>query len=209
MFAFGAVASVPHRLDQVPVAVGVALASALFVLVVGNVGAFVRRGPRTAPVRLAPALTWAPVRNGVAALVAGAIGTGVGIGHPYWATVAAVAPLSARGIGHQLVRAGHRVVGTLLGLIASATLLVLHLGPVPTVLVVVLLQIATELLVGRNYVVAMVFITPMALLMGQLAAPRPVGVLLFDRGVETAIGAAVAIALVGQSVVLAHRQSGS
>jgi hypothetical protein len=42
----------------------------------------------------------------------------------------------------------------------------------------------------------MLFITPMALLMGQLAAPRPPASLLLDRGVETAVGGVVAIAIV-------------
>jgi hypothetical protein len=31
----------------------------------------------------------------------------------------------------------------------------------------------------------------MAMLMGQLAAPWPVGPLLFDRGIETVIGAVI------------------
>ena len=54
-----------------------------------------------------------------------------------------------------------------------------------------LLQIVTELVVGRNYGLALLFITPMAMLMGQLAHPQPVGDLLLDRGLETLIGAAV------------------
>ena len=52
----------------------------------------------------------------VAAVVAGTVATAVGIGHPYWATVAAVAPLSAPAAGPRLLRAAHRIVGTLLGL---------------------------------------------------------------------------------------------
>jgi hypothetical protein len=39
------------------------------------------------------------------------------------------------------------------------------------VLAVVVLQVVTELLVGRNYALALLFITPMAMLMGQIAAP--------------------------------------
>lgn len=74
--------------------------------------------------------------------------------------------MTARGVTGQLVRAGHRIVGTLVGLVTSAGLLVLGLGAVATVLVVAVLQIVTELLVGRNYGLALVFITPMALLMG-------------------------------------------
>jgi hypothetical protein len=195
LFGFGATASVPHELGDLPVAAAVAGASAAFSVVVGNIGSFLR-GTRSPPVTLAPVWTWEPAKYGVAALVGGGVATAAGIGHPYWATVAAVAPLSVRGVSAQLLRAGHRVVGTLLGLATSAALLALGMGPIATVLTVGLLQFVTELVVGRNYGVAMLFITPLALLMGQVAAPRPMGDLLFDRGTETVIGAAVAVAVV-------------
>jgi uncharacterized membrane protein YccC len=123
----------------------------------------------------------------------------VDIGHPYWAMVAAVAPLSAPGLSSQLVRAGHRIIGTLLGLLISAVLLAPTLGPLGTVLLVAGLGIVTELVVARNYGLALLFITPMAMLMGQLADPRPIGPLLFDRGVETVIGASI-----GGLIVLAE-----
>jgi uncharacterized membrane protein YccC len=195
VFGFGAAASFPHRVDEVPVAVLVAGLTGAFALLVGNVGAFVRR-QRSAPARLAPVWTWQPARLALAVGIAATLATLAGIGHPYWAVVAAAAPLSARGLRHQLLRASHRIVGTLLGLVVSAVLLALGLSPVATVLVVVVLQIVTELVVGRNYGLAMLFITPMALLMGQIAAPQPARDLLVDRGVETAIGAAVAVAVV-------------
>jgi uncharacterized membrane protein YccC len=63
------------------------------------------------------------------------------------------------------------------------------------VLGVVALQITTELLAARNYGLALVFITPMALLMSRLGTSQPATNLLFDRGIETVIGAFVAIAL--------------
>jgi hypothetical protein len=199
VFAFGAVASAPHELRETPVAATVCAASVLFSLLVGNVGALLRRQV-SLPTRLAPAWTWQPVRFVVAVAVAGtlatAFGAALGVGHPYWAMVAAVAPLTARGVSRQLVRAGQRILGTLLGLVTGAALLVLGLGPVITVLVVVVLQVLTELVVGSNYGLAMLFITPMALLMGQLAAPRSPASLLLDRGVETAVGGVVAIAIV-------------
>jgi len=47
--------------------------------------------------------------------------------------------------------------------------------------------------VGRNYGLALLFITPMALLMKQLGAARPTGRLLLGRGIETVFGAIVAI----------------
>jgi hypothetical protein len=62
-----------------------------------------------------------------------------------------------------------------------------------------------ELLVGRNYALALLFITAMALLMSQLGTSQPTGDLLLDRGVESAIGAAAAIVL----LVVEHRRASS
>ena len=47
----------------------------------------------------------------------------------------------------------------------------------------------------RNYAFALLFITPLALLMVQLAHPQPVGPTLEARVVETAIGVVVGQAL--------------
>lgn len=205
VFAFGAVSSVPHGLGDLPVAAGVTGASALFALAVGNVAGLVRGRP-TRPTRLRSVHTWDWLSCAVAVLLAGGTATAVGIGHPYWAMVAAVAPLSAPGTTHQVVRAGQRVVGTLAGLLTAASLLALGLAPVPMVLTVVVLQVVTELLVGRNYALALLFITPMALLLGQIAAPRPMGSLLFDRGVETVIGAAIGLLIILVGVLIRRRR---
>ncbi|MFI1988787.1 FUSC family protein [Actinoplanes sp. NPDC020271] len=88
------------------------------------------------------------------------------------------------------------------GPVVAAGVLALDLDAYPAVPVLAVLQIATELVIGRHRGVAMVVITPPALPMNQLAAPRPIGQLLWDRGVETVIGAAVACAV----ILLAARQ---
>ena len=47
--------------------------------------------------------------------MAGLISVGLGFENPYWAMVSAVVPVVGRATSTQLVRAGHRLVGTLLG----------------------------------------------------------------------------------------------
>jgi uncharacterized membrane protein YccC len=133
------------------------------------------------------------LRNGLAVLLAGALATGSGIGHPYWAMVSAVVPLAARDFSAQVVRGLHRVVGTFLGLALAAVLFAVDLSGLALILVVAALQVAAELLVGRNYAVALVAVTPLALLMVHLVAPVPAGDLLLDRGVETVIGVVVGL----------------
>ena len=49
--------------------------------------------------------------------------------------------------------------------------------------------------VARNYGFAMIFVTPLALMMSTLVAPVPIGPLLRDRAIETLVGAAIGLAL--------------
>jgi uncharacterized membrane protein YccC len=134
-------------------------------------------------------------RNVAGVLAAGTLSTAAGIGHPYWAMVSAVVPLAATRPRAQLVRGLHRIVGTLVGLGVAAAFFALDPGGLVLILTVVALQCAAELLVGRNYALALVAITPLALLMVHLAAPVPARVLLLDRGVETVIGVLIGLAI--------------
>ena len=68
--------------------------------------------------------------------------------------------------------------------------------PLPTLLLLItvaLLQAVTELMVVRHYGLALIFITPLALLSVQLANPEPIGVLITDRFAETMIGVTVGV----------------
>jgi uncharacterized membrane protein YccC len=103
----------------------------------------------------------------------------------------------AHDFGSQLVRGVHRVIGTFIGLGVAWLLLELDLPDAVVVLVAATLQMATELVIGRNYAFALICITPLALLIVHLAAPViPISDLLGDRGLETAIGVTIGL-LVG------------
>ncbi|RZS89691.1 fusaric acid resistance family protein [Motilibacter rhizosphaerae] len=206
VFAFGAVASVPRPASQVPVALAVCAASAASAVLVGTTAPWTPRARPLPwrPVPLSPAVPYAG-----AALASGLLVTAWGVGHPYWATVAAVAPLTGPTVTARLVRGLHRVLGTLAGLVLAAALLAPGLGPYATVAVVGVLQVVTETLVGRHYGLALLAITPMALLMGQVAAPRPAGGLLWDRGVETVVGALVALLVILVEWRYARRRAGA
>lgn len=139
------------------------------------------------------------------ALAGGSIATLTGIASPYWAQVAAVVPLSAPGRRAQVERGLHRIVGTAIGVLVTAFLLSFPSQPWQTLIWVVLLQFLAELFVLRNYALALTVITPLALLMVQLANPHPAVPLLLARVAETGIGATVGILGVLVSVALARR----
>ncbi|MDR6175784.1 hypothetical protein QE364_000400 [Nocardioides zeae] len=210
VFAVGACAAHPSRPGDLLAALGVAAGTAALAVALGLVDerrARVPREPHHGRVPFPHDLERHRLhvaRVAVAVLLAGGAATASGIGHPYWAMVAAVAPLSAPVLRAQVTRGTQRAVGTVLGVGLAFVLLSLHLPPLAAVLLAAALQGLTELLVVRNYAAALVFITPLALLMGQLAAPLPVGGLVLDRLLETLLGT-----LLGMLVAAATRERGA
>jgi hypothetical protein len=148
------------------------------------------------------------LQTAVGVLVAGSLAILVGIGHPYWAVVAVVAVLPAAGGRHSVSRAYHRIFGTAAGVLVTG--LVLLPGPPLWVLVLVVGvgQFGAEILVGRHYGAALLFITPLALTVSHLASPLPVWELMVDRAVETALGGGVAIVIVLLARVGERRRKG-
>lgn len=98
------------------------------------------------------------------------------------------------------------MVGTLAGV--ALTWLILSLDPAAPVLIgiVVVMQIGAELFVGRNYGLALLFITPLALCMVQLANPLPTDQIVADRALETVLG--IAIAMIITLLTRERRQPG-
>lgn len=179
----------------------VALGAAIAWLVV-MAGAPLRgRAQGTAPSQVTPP-PWRQIRRSAAR---GAVGTSgaalvalaLGLPRPDWAAVACAAVLVHDATRPTVRRAGHRAVGTAAGIGVAGLVLAVVPGVLPLVVLVVVLQFVVELLVARNYALAVVFITPLALLQGTLATGQldgPVAGLLAGRLVETAIGCALAVA---------------
>ncbi|MBO0895357.1 FUSC family protein [Arthrobacter sunyaminii] len=140
-----------------------------------------------------------------AVAAAGSLAVLVGPGHSYWAMLAACAPIAAVNAARAPLRAAHFILGTYAGVLLSALLLQPDWTPVQLAVLLTLLQFAGEIYVIRHYALAMVFLTPVALLMGSFVSTQPVWELTIDRAVETTIGAVVAVVV----VLLTTRQRGT
>jgi hypothetical protein len=213
-FVFGLLvcAAVPTPSGELALRIGIAACAALFALAVSMSGWLLRRAaggrhadwfkslPRSPRVRWSaarePQLWLAVAQNVVGALLAGALAMAFGIGHPYWAVVSVVAVIPPPHARHSISRALHRIVGTALGVLVTGLLLFPEPPPLVILIAVVIAQFAAEILVARNYGAALVFVTPLALGVAHLASPLPVGTLLVDRLVETALGSAIGLLLV-------------
>lgn len=212
VFAFTVCSQVPTDPDQVLTRLLVGVAGAAFAWVVTMSGWLLRRAapegsaplfkqlPRQPLVNLAAyrdARVWLSIAQMVVgSLIAGGLAMLVGIGHPYWAVVSVVAVLPPPRARHSTSRAFHRIFGTAIGVVLTA--LVLLPGPPVWVLILVIAigQFGAEILVGKHYGAALLFITPLALTVSHLGSPIPVSGLLVDRVVETALGGAVALVIV-------------
>lgn len=104
------------------------------------------------------------LRVGVAALVAGWLGAQFHLERSYWAVAAAVLMLH-QGFdwNRTLVRSFERLLGTWVGLLLGGAIILLYPQGIWLALAVMGLQFAVEMLVVRNYALAVVFITSAAL----------------------------------------------
>lgn len=181
---------------------------------------FVRRRPAAGEPAPSDAPRPAPVslhrRDAIQAAVLAAVtatagfGANVaGIGHPYWAMITSVAALAASDTARKTLRSVHRglgsVAGALLAVLLYQLLTTLHPSELAVIGVVALLQVGAELFVTRNYGAAVVFVTPLAVVMTWL----PDGVdrsAIHDRIVTTGVGLAP-VTLVLLAVTLRHTWS--
>ncbi|WP_068258539.1 FUSC family protein [Janibacter limosus] len=134
------------------------------------------------------------VRVAAAAIIAGSVALLLDNAHAYWAAAFAVLIVHVGGTrSSQLHRAFQRTVGTALGLLAFTLLLRLDLSHWWTVAVVIGLQFVVEMLITRNYALAVVFLTPLALVISEAVTGMDTTMILLDRGIDTVIGVGAAV----------------
>jgi uncharacterized membrane protein YccC len=159
-----------------------------------------------------PLPSWPPAaRVALGALAAGAAAGALahltGFEHPYWAALSAVAVLQADSLRLTLHKAIQRATGTIIGLFLAAGAVALPGDRWTLVASIATAQVCAELLVVRNYGLAMLAITPLALLVGELGRPTPAADLIGDRLVQTLLGCVlglIAAALVRNRAAARH-----
>ncbi|MCO5998180.1 FUSC family protein [Actinoallomurus rhizosphaericola] len=132
-------------------------------------------------------------RVAVGAALAGWCSAALGVGRPYWAVVTAAAVFQAN-LSLTWQRAVQRVLGNLVGLLVfTAVLPLTRTAQVALVVTALAFQFGAEALIGRNYWLGTVCVTPMALLVVEFAGARPAGRLIADRWLDTCVGAVVGL----------------
>ncbi|MFD3579681.1 FUSC family protein [Streptomyces sp. NPDC058644] len=145
--------------------------------------------------RLGPGSPLLPIalRTALGCALAGYASLALGVGRPYWALVTA-ASLYQANVTLTWNRGVQRVVGNLVGVLAFAAIVPLaHLSQAALIVCCLALAFGAEALIGRNYWMGSVCVTPMALLVTEFARFQQPGALIIDRVVDTFVGALLGI----------------
>lgn len=136
------------------------------------------------------------VRVAIVAVVGVLLGLVIDPTRTYWIVGSAVAVIGVAAARRAAVQRGlHRMLGTVVGAGVYALLALLHPSGLWLALLLGTLQFTIELVVVRHYALALVFITPLVLLLTG-AATGDIGSMdvAFERIVDTVVGAALGAA---------------
>ncbi|GAB2778445.1 FUSC family protein [Hymenobacter latericoloratus] len=142
----------------------------------------------------------------VAVLITSLVSSPLGAHRTYWVVLSAVAVLQASASRRlTTIRAVQRMMGTLLGIGVFELLTLKQPSGLWLVALLMLLQAATEVVVARNYALALLFITPMALLNSTAGHPGNTLISVEGRVFDTLLGATIALLLFWLSEGLVRR----
>ncbi|MFI1165710.1 FUSC family protein [Streptomyces sp. NPDC020801] len=145
------------------------------------------------------------VRTALGCALAGYASLALGVGRPYWALVTA-ASLYQANVTLTWSRSVQRVVGNLAGVLVFAAIAPLaHTSGAALVLCCLALNFGAEALIGRNYWLGTICVTPMALLVTEFAGQHAAGELITERAVDTLVGALVGFVA---AVAVTNRRAG-
>lgn len=153
----------------------------------------------TLPPEIRPALrplALASARMIVGGCVAAFAALAFGAPHPAWAAMGAVAVLQGQHLHIRLHRAVQRMLGAIGGALFVWVFLQMDPSAWTVIAVLIALQFLTELIIGTNYALGQILVTPMALLMVHLASLGRAGPELApERVLVTILGACIGLVL--------------
>ncbi|MEU3346729.1 FUSC family protein [Streptomyces sp. NPDC006700] len=150
-------------------------------------------------------LTPIVVRTALGCALAGYASLALGVGRPYWALVTA-ASLYQANMTLTWKRGIQRVVGNLVGVLVFAAVAPLaHISGLALVLLCMAFNFGAEALMGRNYWLGSICVTPLALLVVEFAGYHEPGELITERAVDTVVGALVGFVA---AVAVTNRRAG-
>lgn len=139
----------------------------------------------------------------LATFMAAAASQLIGASHPSWAAMGAMAAMTGPHLYHALHRGVQRLLGVVIGAAIAGVILLFDPSVWQMMALIVGLQIITEIIIGSNYALGQMLVTPMALLMTVIGMPGVSGFhMATERIWDTLIGATIGLIL---TIVLSSR----
>jgi len=182
----GAMASyLPHDMEQLPARVGMMAIGTMFTCLLGLIYGLLTHKRNISVTNYSLELKRNRIVSAIESLIIGIfmflaliIGHLMKFENPYWLPISCLAVLQGVSRDHVWRRVYHRVIGTFVGVGICWLLLSFFKTPLEICIVIFLLQFIIELVVTRHYALAVVFITPMTILLSEVGSS-----FLFDRDV--------------------------
>lgn len=191
--------NMPHNLKEIPERVGlIAMGTMLSCCLALAYSILIRKkDTKHEPSLMSSLLERNSDQDLIEALIVGGFMFGsMLIGHllqlqnPYWIPISCLAVMQGVSLYHVWRRVIYRITGTFLGLGLCWIILSVVKTPLSICLVIIVFQFIIEVLVVRNYAFAVIFITPMTILLAEAASPsihKP-DVLILARFIDISVG---------------------
>ena len=114
----------------------------------------------------------------------------IGLNNPYWAPISCLAVMQGVTTKHIFSRGISRILGTSLGMLVCWAILYFTNTPLQIIATIVILQFIIENVIVKNYFFAMLFITPMTILLSEVGSPISLepDVLIYARLKDVLLG---------------------
>lgn len=166
-------ADLPVTVMEVPARVGLVAMGAVLACLIGflySVQVLRRRAPQPGPPPGPASFDFVVFDSVVIGLCVGvslAAAKGLGVEQAYWVPVSCLAVIQGASLRAVWNKKLQRILGTLAGLLLAWGLFLLPLGPWTIALIMTGLILVIETMVVRHYAIAVVFITPLTILLAE------------------------------------------
>lgn len=172
--------SQPFNIELVPVKVGLMALGTMLTLISALIYLFILSLKKSSTNdKIAPifekniyADIWETIIYGAIMSISIAIGRFFEFDNPYWIPISSAAVMQGASLYHIRQRMFQRILGTFLGIALTWVLFYLiDFNPLVVCISIILLQLIIEMLIVKQYAIAVVFITPFTILLNEAANP--------------------------------------
>jgi len=172
--------SLPHNIHQIPEKIGLVAIGTILACALALVYSLLKKKPDIVreTTDMLQVVSVKKYTDYVEAIIVGLfmfasilVGHLLELSNPYWVPISCIAVMQGATASHIWRRGLYRVLGTVLGMVLCWIILSTIRQPLLICVTIVALQFIIEATVTRNYALAVIFITPLTILLFEMGSP--------------------------------------